>query len=82
MFSDLRANYDITYNADGTSTVAHARGTVTDGTDTIRNIERLRFSDIEIAVNPPPTDIQWNGVTPADASSRCRGGHRESQHHR
>lgn len=54
-FSDLRANYDITYNANGTITVAHARGTQLDGTDTLRNIERMRFSDVEIAVNAPAT---------------------------
>jgi Ca2+-binding RTX toxin-like protein len=54
-FSDLRANYDITYNANGTITVAHARGTQLDGTDTLRNIERMRFSDVEIAVNSPAT---------------------------
>jgi hypothetical protein len=45
--------------------VVHARGTQADGTDTLRNIERLRFSDMEIVVPIPPTDIQWNGVTPA-----------------
>lgn len=51
IFSDLRANYDITYNANGTISVAHARGTQLDGTDNLRNIERMRFSDIEIGVN-------------------------------
>src|SRR3546814_7333336 len=47
VFSDLRANYDITNNDDGTISVAHARGTQLDGVDTLRNIERMRFSDIE-----------------------------------
>ncbi|AJA08571.1 hemolysin-type calcium-binding region [Sphingopyxis fribergensis] len=55
VFSDLRANYDITYNANGTISVAHARGTQVDGTDNLRNIERMRFSDIEIGVNQPVT---------------------------
>lgn len=55
VFSDLRANYDITNNGDGTTTVAHARGTQLDGTDTLRNMERMRFSDIEIAFNQPAT---------------------------
>ena len=55
VFSDLRANYDITYNANGTISVAHARGTQLDGTDNLRNIERMRFSDVEIAVNQPAT---------------------------
>jgi Ca2+-binding RTX toxin-like protein len=45
IYSDLRANYDVTRNADNTWTVAHTRGTATDGTDTIRNIEELVFTD-------------------------------------
>ncbi|MBA4094578.1 MAG: heme peroxidase, partial [Candidatus Accumulibacter sp.] len=45
VYSDLRANYDVTRNDDGTWNVAHLRGTATDGTDLIRNIERLQFSD-------------------------------------
>lgn len=45
VYSDLRANYDVTLNPDGTWTVAHLRGAATDGTDTIRNIEQLQFSD-------------------------------------
>jgi Ca2+-binding RTX toxin-like protein len=45
-FSDLRANYDITFNEAGNPVrVAHARGTQTDGTDTLHNIERLHFAD-------------------------------------
>jgi Ca2+-binding RTX toxin-like protein len=57
-FSGVRADYDIVVNTNGTVSVVHARGTQTDGTDTLRNIERLRFSDMEIAVATPPTDIQ------------------------
>ena len=30
-----------------------------DGIDTLRNMERLRFFDVEIDVPKPPTDIQW-----------------------
>jgi Ca2+-binding RTX toxin-like protein len=45
IYSDLRASYDVTLNGDGTWTVAHVRGTATDGTDKIRNIEQLQFSD-------------------------------------
>ncbi|MGL3820502.1 peroxidase family protein [Sphingopyxis sp. R3-92] len=55
IFSDLRANYDITYNANGSISVAHNRGTQLDGTDNLRNIERMRFSDVEIGVNQPAT---------------------------
>ncbi|RYY22640.1 MAG: heme peroxidase [Sphingomonadales bacterium] len=57
VFSGDLADYDITNNGDGTTTVAHARGTATDGTDTLRNIERLRFADQEIAINTPATGV-------------------------
>ena len=57
IFSGPRADYDITFGATAT-TVVHARGTALDGTDTLRNIERLRFADQEIAnttpANPAP----------------------------
>ncbi len=67
IFSDLRANYDITYNANGTVTVNHARGTAIDGVDTLRNMERMRFSDVEIAVNAPPTGAPAiNDLTPTE----------------
>ena len=45
IYSDLRVNYDVTRNADGSYTVAHVRGTGADGTDRVRNIEELKFSD-------------------------------------
>jgi Ca2+-binding RTX toxin-like protein len=45
IYSDVRASYDITRNADNTWTVAHTRGTGADGTDRIRNIEELVFTD-------------------------------------
>jgi Ca2+-binding RTX toxin-like protein len=58
VFSDLRANYTITPNVDGSITVTHVTvsdGLESDGTDSLRNIERMRFSDIEISVNVSPT---------------------------
>ncbi|SDM55359.1 Ca2+-binding protein, RTX toxin-related [Cryobacterium flavum] len=54
VFSGLTSNYEVTtLNADGTPGIFGAAGTVTtvldnrgtDGTDTLRNIERLQFSD-------------------------------------
>ena len=66
IFSDVRANYTITGNANGTITVAHTGGSQIDGTDTLRNIERMRFLDMELPV--APTDIRWNGVAPAAAA--------------
>jgi Ca2+-binding RTX toxin-like protein len=54
VYSDLSANYDLTRNADGTWTVAHVRGTATDGTDKIRNIELLQFSDRVVNLTGEP----------------------------
>ena len=55
IYSDLRANYDITRNADNTWTVAHARGTGVDGTDTLRNIEELVFVDDIVNLTGEPS---------------------------
>jgi Ca2+-binding RTX toxin-like protein len=55
VYSDNLANYDITLNADGTRTVNHARGTATDGIDTIRNFEQLRFADQLLLLDRLPT---------------------------
>ena len=49
-----RANYTVTVNANGTITVTDPRnggGTTIDGTDTLRNIEIIRFSDADLLVS-------------------------------
>ena len=54
VFQAPRANYTITVNANGTITVVDPRngGAATnDGTDTLRNIETLRFSDLSLLVS-------------------------------
>ena len=58
VFSGLRAEYDITFGANGI-TVTHARGGATDGTDIVRNVEALRFADQTITVLAPaaPTNV-------------------------
>jgi hypothetical protein len=43
VLSDVQANYQITQNADGTTTVNHVGGTGQDGTDRLRGIERMVF---------------------------------------
>lgn len=76
VFSDIRENYLITGTADGGVRVEHrvpdgAGGFLpggVDGIDILRNMERLRFSDVEIDVPRAPTDIVWNGVTPNGAT--------------
>lgn len=70
VYWDVRANYDITSNPDGTITIFHRAQTVgaidpatgqnrvSDGTDTIRNIEVLRFADGDVSLSPPELFLQ------------------------
>jgi Ca2+-binding RTX toxin-like protein len=58
VFQSPRTNYTITVNANGTITVADSGNgaiALVDGTDTLRNIETLRFSDGDILVSSLPT---------------------------
>lgn len=62
VFSGNRNEYSITTAADGTVTVAHnapALGTLSDGVDTVRNVERLQFNDqaivLRAGLNTGPT---------------------------
>ncbi|WP_281401835.1 peroxidase family protein, partial [Microvirga soli] len=60
VFSDLRANYTLTANPDGTISVAHVTvsdGLVSDGVDRIRNVEVLRFSDGDVSLIKPVVDL-------------------------
>ncbi|HWH15311.1 MAG TPA: peroxidase family protein, partial [Miltoncostaeaceae bacterium] len=59
-FSGDRSEYDVIVDPDEARvTVVHARGTQADGTDTLRNVERLRFADQTVLVadmaNEPAT---------------------------
>lgn len=62
VFSGNRADYDVTVNGDGSWRVAHARGTQTDGTDLVRNVERLQFADGFWA--PPNATLTISDLTP------------------
>jgi serralysin len=60
VFGDVRANYTINMNADGSITVNHvvqSAGVASDGSDTVRNIELLQFAGGETVstVNTPAT---------------------------
>jgi Ca2+-binding RTX toxin-like protein len=73
IYSDQMANYDVTPNADGTWTVAHRRGTAFDGTDKLRNIEQLQFSDVVMTlVRTPAIDtaapVEGQALTASPAS--------------
>jgi Ca2+-binding RTX toxin-like protein len=73
-FSDVRANYEVTINPNDPTlvTVVHTGGTQVDGSDTLRNVERLRFSDqtVEIADvpgnTPPAGTVGLDDGTPAE----------------
>lgn len=65
VYSDIRANYTIEQNADGSFTVTHvqvdptgALGLVTsDGVDRVKNIEVLRFADGDLVLSPPRLEL-------------------------
>jgi Ca2+-binding RTX toxin-like protein len=63
VFSGARAEYDITFNPDGTVLVAHTGGLATDGTDTVRNVERLEFTDQTISLQAPTLDLNGDVTT-------------------
>ncbi len=56
VFSGPRADYDITF-LPGRVLVSHTRGAATDGTDTVRNVERLRFADTTVVLSPPAAPV-------------------------
>ncbi len=60
IFGDIRANYTITGNDDGTISVAHVTvtdGLESDGVDRVSNIEILRFSDVDVSLTKPVVDL-------------------------
>ena len=68
VYGDMRANYTITSNADGSVTVEHVTVTVetdpttgnnrvSDGIDRLFNIEKLRFADREVNLTPPKLSL-------------------------
>jgi hypothetical protein len=54
-FSGLCSEYDFDFDASaftsGTWTIIHARGSQVDGTDTLRNVEKVQFADILVALS-------------------------------
>jgi Ca2+-binding RTX toxin-like protein len=70
LYADVRANYDVARNLDGTWTVAHARGVLADGatadgSDRLRNVEQLQFADelmnligVPVITDTTPTEGQ------------------------
>ena len=75
VFSDVRANYDFIPGLSGTQmTIVHSRGTLADGVDVLRNVERLAFADqtvnTEAIANALPTGATTiNDMTPTEDQS-------------
>lgn len=64
VFSGASGEYNRVENADGTFTVTHARGSQADGTDTLKDVRLVKFSDKTIALtNGNPTDISLSGTS-------------------
>jgi hypothetical protein len=56
VYGDVRANYTISQNADGSIRISHdtvTAGLVSDGVDKLFNIEKIRFADQEVTLTPP-----------------------------
>jgi Ca2+-binding RTX toxin-like protein len=74
LFWDIRENYTITFNPNGSVIVEHTgfdaanvpdgANFISDGRDTLTNIEILRFGDVDVRIDNAPTDIRWNAVVP------------------
>ena len=61
VYSGPSSAYQVTQNADGSWTVADLRTGSPDGTDTLKNIDFLQFSDTTVAIGtapPPPPVVQ------------------------
>jgi Ca2+-binding RTX toxin-like protein len=58
VFSGAGADYTITNNPDGTVTIADSQGAQRDGTDTLKDVRLVKFSDQTIALtNANPSNI-------------------------
>jgi len=76
VFNDVRANYTITDNGDGTYTIAHSGGAGADGTDTFQNVEYLEFTDqtIEWPSETVSTTPATSGASGSSGSGGLGGG--------
>ncbi|MEE1656572.1 cadherin domain-containing protein [Microvirga sp. CF3062] len=64
VFSGASGEYNRVKNDDGTFTITHARGTQADGTDTLKDVRLVKFSDTTLALtNANPTDISLSGTS-------------------
>jgi len=72
VFTGARAEYDVVRTG-GTVTVTHVGGTAVDGTDTVRGVETLRFTDQDVDINQRAPDAPTIGTaTRGNASATVR----------
>ncbi len=67
-FSGSKANYSWWANSDASWTIVDRRTGSPDGTDTLKNIEYLRFSDVVAALGGQPSTSQQSNITPVAAN--------------
>jgi Ca2+-binding RTX toxin-like protein len=78
VFSGNWIDYDITLNADGSFQIIDTRGIDSTAVgDKVKDVELFQFADgtrtAAQLINQAPTDIQWNGVTPAQSALPAAG---------
>jgi Ca2+-binding RTX toxin-like protein len=70
VFSGARGDYTVTHNADGSVTIADAQGAQRDGTDTLKDVRLVKFSDQTIAlVNGNPSSVFLSTSTVLESTS-------------
>lgn len=55
LYEGNAADYEVTFNDDGTVTVEDIRATPSDGSDTLKNVEQIQFADETTDLSYPPT---------------------------
>ena len=73
-FSGSASDYSVTQNADGSWTVADLRAGAPDGTDTLKNIQYLNFSNSTLAFDNAPPITAGNVLTGNSAANILIGG--------
>ena len=80
VYTGASSSYQVTQNADGSWKVVDLRAGSPDGTDTLRNIDFLQFSDATVTVGatpPPPA----GGAGAGDRHGDARHRQRRRRHH-
>ena len=68
VFEGNLADYDYTRNG-ATVTIQHARGTLTEGTDTLNNVLNMRFADTSVVLDDAPNEI-WQIINASNSAEQ------------